>query len=226
MSSELYDPIRTMSKITREVIVSFSTGKESCVVMDLCARFFDRIVPFFMYQCPGMSFQEKSLNWYEKKYGVEIIRIPSFNMSPMMRYGVFRSPDFDVPIISVTDIYDYIRGKTGVYWVCGGERIADSTIRRAMIKSTGSIAVKSGKFYPVAYWKKRDILDYMRVKKLYLGEDSRVFGTSYHGWTAETLSTLKERWPDDFEKIKRLYPLVEAVVKRKALYGGQQVPKL
>ena len=221
MSSELYDPIRTMSTITRQVIVSFSTGKESCVVMDLCARFFDRIVPFFMYPCQGLSFQEKSLRWYEKKYGVEVIRLPSFNMAPMMRYGAFREPDYDVPIISVTDIYDYVRDKTGVYWVCGGERIADSTIRRAMIKRTGSIAPKSGKFYPVAYWKKRDILEYMRVKKLYLGEDSRVFGASYHGWDGKTLSILKERWPDDFEKIKRLYPLVEAVVKREAFYGGQ-----
>lgn len=95
-----------------------------------------------------------------------------------------------------------------------------------MIKSTGSIAVKSGKFYPLAYWRKRDVLDYMRVKKLYLGEDSRVFGASYHGWTGNTLLTAKQRWPDDFEKIKRLYPLVEAAAKREELYGSQQVPKL
>ncbi len=221
MSSELYDPIRTMSKITREVIVSFSTGKDSCVVMDLCARFFDRIAPFFMYPCPGLSFQEKSLRWYERKYGVEIIRLPTFGMSTMMRYGAFREPDYDVPIISVSDIYDYVRNKTGIYWVCGGERIADSTVRRAMIKSTGSVAVKSGKFYPVAYWRKRDILDYMRVKKLYLGEDSKVFGASYHGWTGKTLLTAKRRWPDDFEKIKRLYPLVEVVVRREEFYGSQ-----
>ena len=225
MSSELYDPIRTMSKITREVIVSFSTGKESCVVMDLCSRFFDRIVPFFMYSCPGMSFQEKSLRWYEEKYGVEVIRVPTFNMAPMMRYGVFRAPDYDVPIISVSDIYNYVRNQTGVYWVCGGERIADSTIRRAMIKSTGSIAVKSGKFYPVAYWRKKDILDYLKVKKLYLGEDSKVLGASYHGWTGKVLKTCKERWPDDFKKIKRLYPFVESVVMREEAYGSQQVSK-
>ena len=66
MSTVLYDPIKTQAKVADEVIVAFSGGKESVVTLDLCFRYFKRVVPFFMYICPELSFQEKTLEWYEK----------------------------------------------------------------------------------------------------------------------------------------------------------------
>ncbi len=225
MSSELYDPLRTMAKITREVIVGFSTGKDSCVTLDLCFRFFDRVVPFFMYYVPEMSFQERVLNFYEKKYNISIERLPHFELGSLMRYGMYRAPDYDVPVISAKDVYDYMRGRTGITWVCCGERIADSTIRRAMIKRTGSIDKGRGRFFPLAYWKKRDVMEYLRLKKLPLGEDSRVFGHSWGQFDGETLLTVKKRWPHDYERIKRLFPLCEMAIRRLD-YGSQQIPKL
>ena len=67
MQSQLYDPIKTMAKVTRKVLVGFSGGKDSCVTLDLCFKFFDEVRPFFMYQVPNMSFQERTMKWYEQK---------------------------------------------------------------------------------------------------------------------------------------------------------------
>lgn len=220
MSSALYDPVKTMAKVTREAIVAFSGGKDSCVTLDICARFFDRIVPFFMYQIPGMSFQEKTLRIYEQRYGLEIVRIPHFETSEFLRYGTYRPPDYDVPIVSLNDVYAYLRAKTGIWWICAGERIADSTVRRAMIKHSGSIDEKRGRFFPLAYWNRRDVMEYLRLKRLYVGEESKKLGGSFSDISGKTLLTVKRYWPDDYEKVKRIYPLCEAAVKREAEYGG------
>ena len=120
MSSELFDPIRTMAKVTREVLVGFSGGKDSCVALDICFRYFEKVRPFFMYQVPRLSFQEKTIQIYEKKYGVEILRIPHFETSNFLRYGLYRTPDYEVPIVSTSETYDYLRSITGVYGIVGG----------------------------------------------------------------------------------------------------------
>ena len=56
---------------------------------------------------------------------------------------------FDVPIISFLDVYTYARSKSGVWWIAAGERIADSIVRRAMIKGDGGVVnPKRGRFPP------------------------------------------------------------------------------
>ena len=223
MDSSRFDPIRTMAKMTDEVIVSFSGGKESLVVMDLCARHFKRIVPFFMYYIPNISFQEKQMRWYEDRYGVKIERIPHFELSNMLRYGTFRNMDLNVPIISLDDVYEYMRFKYGIYWIAGGERSGDSVVRGAIIKHSGSIDEKRGRFFPVAWWNKQEIYDYIRVKKLYLSADSRLNGTSFEGVNLRSFLFLKEHFPSDYERMLALFPLGEALVKRCEFYGEKQV---
>ena len=121
MSTVLYDPIKTQAKVTDSVIVAFSGGKESIVTLDLCFRYFKRVVPFFMYICPDLSFQNKTIEWYEKKYQTEIIRIPHMDVSEFFHYGSFRIPDPTFPIVSINDIYKWIRLETDIWWIAAGE---------------------------------------------------------------------------------------------------------
>lgn len=219
MDSSRYDPIRTMAKMTDEVIVAFSGGKESIVALDMCVKHFKRVVPFFMYYIPGLSFQEKQLQWYEEKYDLQIERLPHFELSNLMRYGTLRNPDFEVPIIDMNDIYSWMRDKYGVYWIVAGERSGDSIIRGAMIKHTGTIDPVRGRMYPLAWWTKQEILDYIKIKKLYRGIDSRTFGTSFEGVNPRSFLFLKEHFPSDYAKALRLFPLGEGAVKRYEAYG-------
>ncbi len=207
--------------MTDEVIVAFSGGKESIVVLDLCMKHFKRVVPFFMYYVPGLSFQERQLCWYENRYELEIVRLPHFELSNLMRYGTFRSGDADVPIISINEIYRWMRETYGIYWIAAGERSGDSVIRGAMIKHSGSIDEKRGRFYPVAWWSKQETLDYIRVKKLYRGIDSKVMGTSFDGINTKSLVFLKEHFPSDYQKALRLFPLAEGAVTRYKAYGKE-----
>lgn len=219
MSTALFDPIKTQSKVTDSVLVGFSGGKESVVVMDLCFRYFKKVQPFFMYICPNLSFQERTIAWYEKKYQTEIIRIPHMDVSEYFHYGSFRPGDESFPIVSINDIYHYLRLQSDIWWIAAGERINDSIVRRAMMKKSGTIDTQRGRIYPVALWRKNEVIDYIKFHNLYLGADSRKLGFSFKSLWGKELSMLKHHFPEDYEKVLRQYPFAEAGVRRYELYG-------
>ena len=219
MSNLLFDPLKTQSRVTDSVIVGFSGGKDSIVTLDLCFRYFKRVQAFFMYLVPGLEFQEKMLRWYENKYKTEIIRIPHFEVSEFLKYGSFTLYDHDIDIVGITDIYEYIRQQSGIHWIAAGERCADSIVRNAMIKQSGSIDYKRGRFYPIAYWKKNDVLQYIKLRRLYLSPEQKKLGFSFRSLSGNELAVIKEHYPDDYKKILRVYPFAGAAVERFEKYG-------
>lgn len=219
MSNLLFDPIKTQASVTDSVIVGFSGGKDSIVTLDLCFKFFKRVRIFCMYLVPGLEFQEKMLKWYENKYKTNIIRIPHFEVSNFLKYGSFTLYDENVDIVGINDIYRYIRQKTGIHWIAAGERCSDSIVRNAMIKNSGSIDCKRGRFYPLAYWNKNDVLKYIKYKKLYLSPEQKKLGFSFRSLAGNELAILKEYYLKDYEKVLKVYPFVGAAVERFTKYG-------
>lgn len=222
MSTALFDPLKTQSKITDSVLVAFSGGKESVVVLDLCFKYFKRVQPFFMYIVPGLSFEERTLEWYEKRYQTEIIRIPHNEASVWLHYGFFCQYDEYMPLVSSNDIYNYMRIETGIEWIAGGERIADSMWRRAFMKKASSIDMIRRRIFPVIEWKKQDIYDYIKFHHLYLGEDSKALGFSFRSLQGNELVKIKALFPDDYKKILSIYPFAEASVRREELKNGKK----
>lgn len=218
-NSQIYDPVKTQATITDSVLVGFSGGKDSTACLDLCFRYFKNVQPFFMYIVPDLEFQERTLRYYEKRYHTEIIRVPHFMLAEFMRYGSFRWPDFDVPIVNTVELYNYLREKTGIYWICAGERIADSIIRRAMIKNSSSIDTKRGRFYPLAYWNVAQVRSYNKQRKLPLSLENKVLGYSFRSLQSGDLMDIKKYFPEDYEKIKDMFPLIDASLKYGEFYG-------
>lgn len=220
---DLLGVLRTASAMTDRVLVAFSGGKDSVVTLDLCARFFPTVQAFFMYHVPDLSFQERELRWAERKYSIEVIRIPHFDVSHTMRTGAYNAlADVDVPNVKITDTYDYLREQTGIYWIAAGERIADSIVRRAMIVKDGTINAKRGRIFPVAHWRKADVLAHVKRNNLRVSEEARILGHSFRDLRPETLALVKQHYPQDYEKIIALYPFAEAGVKWWEMYGAEK----
>ena len=219
MSNLLFDPIKTQSRVTDSVIVGFSGGKDSIVTLDLCFKYFKRVVPFFMYLVPGLEFQEQMLRRYEERYNTEIIRLPHFEMSNYLKYGSFTQYDIDVDIVGINDTYAYLRQETGIHWIAAGERCADSIVRNAMIKKSGSIDYQRGRFYPLAYWKKQEVLQYIKYKKLYLSPEQKKIGFSFRSLAGNEVKVIKDMYPKDYEKILKVFPFIGAGVERFEKYG-------
>lgn len=217
MGIELFQPIKTAACVSDSVLVGFSGGKDSIVTLDLCFRYFKRVIPYFMYLVPGLSFQEAQIHWYEQKYGVEVIRVPHPMLSSWLRWGTFRKAHYDWPEISFGEINHYLRLNTGVYWIAAGEKIADSIVRRAMMKNSGSIDVKRGRFYPLAHFRKADVLAYIRHHRLKITPEYKLLGWSFRGLDPQDMVKIREFFPDDFERIKRFFPFVEAGCVKQAI---------
>lgn len=220
----VYQSVRAAAKITNRVLVGLSGGKDSVVTLDLCIRHFGHVEAFFMYLVEGLSFQESTLRHYEKRFGIRIHRIPHFMLSSFLRYGTFRIEDYSVPIVSVKMCYDYVREKTGIWWIACGERISDSIVRRAMIKRSGSIDEQRGRFFPIAEWNKANIVAYIKQRGLFVGPESARLGFSFRSFMPQELLQIKKYYPDDYLRIKQWFPLVEASVKQYEY--AQQVSKI
>lgn len=211
-TTALFDPIKAMANITDRVLVGISGGKDSAVTLELCKRFFPKVIGFFMHIVPGLSFQERILRHYEIRYGVEILRIPHFMTSGFYRYGALGLRNNSIPIVSTLEAYNYVREQTGIWWIAGGERISDSIIRRAMIKSSGSIDEQRGRFYPIAYWNKQDVMDYIRLYKLRVGDESKKLGFSFRSLMPQEIIQIKRHYPEDYERIRYFFPFLEATI--------------
>lgn len=219
-NSHLFDPIKVQSTISDSVLVGFSGGKDSAACLDLCFRYFKNVKPYFMYLVPGLEFQERTLAYYEDRYKTEFLRVPHFMLSDFLRYGTFRMPDLDVPLIKTVELYNYLREKSGIYWIAAGERIADSVVRRAMIKESSSIDMKRGRFYPLAYWEIKHIRSYNKQRRLPLSLENEAMGHSFRSLMYEDLKDIKKFFPNDYDKIKSMFPLVDVELKREDFYGN------
>ena len=215
----MFEVVRTASKITNKILVGFSGGKDSAATLDLCFRYFPVVQPYFMYIVKGLNFQERTLRYYEKRYHCKIIRIPHFMLSDFLQGGSFRLPDYTVPTVKTIDIYNYLRSRTGIHWIAGGERMADSIVRNAMLKQSGAIDRFRGRVYPLAYWNKKQVLSYVKLRKLPLSLENRILGFSFRGLQGADMYKIKQAFPEDYEKIRRVFPLIEAAVKRYEYYG-------
>lgn len=216
----LFDQIRIMSQLTDSVIVGFSGGKDSVVTLDLCVKYFKHVFPYFMYIVKGLDFQERIIKYYENKYDLEILRLPHFMLSEYYRYGSFRQYDLDVKIVKPSEAHDYIRYLSGYTWIAGGERISDSIFRRSMIREHSSIHWGAYRLYPVAFWNKSHIIAYTKQFNLPIGLEYKVLGCSFSGLYYKELVKIKQEWPEDFEKIKSNFPLIEAEMKWGELHGN------
>lgn len=199
------------------VLVSYSGGKDSLITLDMTVKHYGpaKVEAFFMYLVPDMDYSRAICQYAEDRFGVRVHQTQHWNVTDMLRDGIFCQERPDCPKIKVRDVEEAMRVKTGKYWIGLGYRKQESLERRGMLVKDwpGGIGRKRGGFTPIGEWSTKDVLAYVRRERLALHRIGTTISTGV-GLDPETMHHFREHWPDDYRRILRVFPYARAQADR------------
>jgi 3'-phosphoadenosine 5'-phosphosulfate sulfotransferase (PAPS reductase)/FAD synthetase len=190
------------------VTAFFSTGKDSIVMCDLLFRAGINFIPVFMYFVDGLSFIERILTAYERRWNKRIERVPHFT-AMNLKAGTKK--------YKMADVETGLRNQTGASWIALGYKKNDGMARRGMpARLPYGIDERNRKLYPVADWSDRRIMSYIKLHKLPLPVEynfmAKQGGQSHDLSVPDAMSLLmiKRNFPSDYKKIIAEFPRLDA----------------
>lgn len=218
----------TVAKETDTALLSFSCGKDSISTWLQIQPFFKRVIPYYLYTVPHLGFVDRALAYYEDFFQTRIYRYPHPSGLKMLNTAMFGAP-FEAEYwlfysgIGYTN-YDYrqlediIRACDGVSstaYAAIGVRAGDSIQRRMAVKNNGTINHGQKTFWPIAYYNPEDLCDMLEESGIKLPPDYYMFHRSFDGFAEMYTRPIREYYPEDFEKIQKYFPLVDADIFRR-----------
>lgn len=222
--------LRSLSRTTDAVCVSYSDGKDSRVVMDLCVRSFKKVHAFFMYFLPDLHFMNERLEAAEARWGVKIRQYPHWAISRYLQMGVYCDRVFDLVEWKLDDVHTLVRADTKCPLIAIGAKKADGVWRR---RNVGVYAKRADICMPIVEWVKEDVIAYLSGQGIPIEkEGGRLVGKSGiatvgSGATLsdESLFHIHDNYPDDFQRIVDVFPFAESAIYRRKFYGEEQAVK-
>lgn len=209
-----YDTIDFVRQQTNEICIFLSLGKDSLVTLDMCYGKFDRIVCVFMYWVKGLGHIQRWINWVKARYPrIEFYEIPHWNLSYLLRSGLYCAPQPKVKLIKLADVFKAVRKNYNVEWVFLGMKIADGMNRNLMLKRfANQHYTNNQQAYPLALMNQREVLAY--CKQHNIPEPIRYGGkaSSGLGFSTECLLWMYNNYPQDLELVYNCFPYARRVL--------------
>lgn len=207
----------TIDRVRRDsdsAVVFLSLGKDSLVLLDLVYPRFDRVICVFMYFVKGLEHIERWIAWVKRKYPkVEIIQVPHWNLTYLLRGGVYCTPNPKVKLLKLSDVIQSVRLKTGVRHVFLGMKKADGMNRNLMLKGyEGEGYIHDGQVYPLAEMNQRQILAYMKQHGLPEPVRYGITASNGVGFNEACFVWLEKNCPADLEKIYEVFPMSRRIL--------------
>lgn len=211
---EAHNVICRVAEKQSSCIVMCSLGKDSLVTLDLVYPRFERVVCVFMYFVKDLDHINGWIRWVKKKYPkVEFMQVPHWNLTYILRGGLYCVSNPKVKLWNLSKTIEALRLKTNCYYVFLGMKKADGMNRNLMLKGYESNGYENkGLVYPLASWTQKDVLAYMKQKRLPqpVRYSSKAGGGV--GFSKETFTWLEKHYPQDLEKIYKVFPMSERIL--------------
>ncbi len=195
-------------------VVFCSLGKDSIVTLDLVYPCFEKVVCVFMYWCAGLHHINRWIRWVKKKYPkVEFMEVPHWNLTYILRGGLYCVPNPKVKLLKLADVIKAVRMKTGVYYTFLGMKKADGMNRNLMLKGYEAQGYENnGLVYPLASWTQKDVKAYMRMKRL---PQPVLYGNKASnglGFNLDCFLWMRKHCPEDLDIVYKTFPMSERIL--------------
>lgn len=211
---EAHNIICRVAEKQSSCIIMCSLGKDSLVTLDLVYPRFERVVCVFMYFVKDLDHINGWIRWVKKKYPkVEFMQVPHWNLTYILRGGLYCVPNPKVKLWNLSKTIEALRLKTNCYYVFLGMKKADGMNRNLMLKGCEANGYENkGLVYPLASWTQKDVLAYMKQKRLPqpVRYSSKAGGGV--GFSEETFTWLEKHYPQDLQKIYKVFPMSERIL--------------
>jgi len=201
--------INAVREKTDGVILFLSLGKDSLVTLDLIYPHFDKIVCVFMYFIPHLEHIDRWIYWVKNKYPkVEIHQVPHWNLTYLLRGGLYCTPRKDVKLRKLKDVIAAVRVQTGLTYVFLGMKKADGMNRRLMLKTIEKDNyINNGLVYPLAEWNQKDVYSYMKQHHIPQAVRYGLTASNGLGFNLDCFLWMEKNFPNDLKKIYNAFPL-------------------
>ena len=225
--SVFQNTIRDLTEIARRsprVCVAYSGGKDSLAVIDLCSKLFSEVVAFQWFCVSGLEVCEAPLRMAKVKWGVDVMRIPHWDMVNAMKSGVWcdATPAFDgIPDLDLKRGYAFALASCEAQICATGMKEADGMQRRQFFANIrdSKDPVWRKLIHPCREWTKRQVEDYLKSNGIEL---PRIIGGTISGGvglTHRSICWMHDNAKEDYAKFLKWYPYAEAAIKRREWFG-------
>ena len=205
-------------------LLRFSCGKDAIASWIQMRRYFKQIVPIYHYLHPDLNFINKSLAYYEDVFETKIIRVPNQMLYKHLNSGLFQTQKtwkhilkMGIPNFDNDDVKGYVKDDLGLdagVLTGIGVRSADSLNRWRTINKYGAVNENRQTFYPVYDWDIEKLVSEIKQANIKLPIDYKIWGKSFDGLDYRFIKPLKDHFPDDYEKLKEYFPLIDVEILR------------
>lgn len=216
-------------------ILAFSRGKDSIPAWVWLRRFFHTIHVYHLAAAPNLGYVERSLQTYEKIFDTKILRfidgevienIQAKSFQFLQNYPLIDSFNLPKGYYHYAEVADVVRKKFNCpqAWHAMAMLGCDNIFRRLnLLKKdsegnltyTGAIHEGRQTFYPTFDWKLDQNLEVIEKNGFKLPDDYKMAERTVNSIPSpQNIDRLYKDFPEDFEKIQSLFPLVKSVWAR------------
>lgn len=165
-----------------------------------------------MYFVEGLEHIERWVKWTKAKYPkIEFVQVPHWNLTYILRGGMYCVANPKVKLLKLADVVEFMRLKYSIHYVFLGMKKADGMNRRLMLKGYENYE-NNGFCYPLADWTQKDILAYMKQKRLPEPVRYSKKASGGVGFNLDCFLWLRENYPQDLRKIINAFPMSERIL--------------
>lgn len=205
------DILKSRSHISR-LLIGLSGGKDSLCLCELIKMAEITNVKYFnMEFLPNLRIQRELLEYACHRFNIpceQIIKIPSEHFMKCMHFSAYtwysEQAKKDFPNVSRTDVFKIVARENKGTVVTGVKKV-DSIMMRRMINKNRGICI-----YPLADWDLKDILLFMKLRKIDIPQLTKKGCRGIGISDDNDLLFILENFPDDFERIEKVFPFVRA----------------